>query len=105
VRDRGPWGGEPARLLLPADADCTEGQTSYGPYTVTTRNGLVRIDKARQHVGTVKQGRWGLLTAAYDAADVCRTLPRWIAEVEKEELTRGVPSAGRWRPCQPAPSL
>jgi hypothetical protein len=38
-RDRGPWGGEPARLLLPADlfefADCTEGQTSYGPYTVS----------------------------------------------------------------------
>ncbi len=59
VRDRGPLRGEPARLLLPTDslefADCTEGQTSYGPYTAITRNGLVRIDKAGQHVGTVKQ--------------------------------------------------
>jgi hypothetical protein len=36
----------------------------------------------------------------YDAADVCRTLPRWKAEVEKEELTRGVPSAQFWTQVQ-----
>ena len=89
-------GGEPVRLPLPADsfefADCTEGQTAYGPYTATTQNCLVRIDKAVQHVRTVKQGRWGLLTAAYEAEDVQDTT-HVIAEIEKEELTRGVPSA------------
>ena len=71
MRDRGPLGEEPVRLLLPADsfefADCTEGQAAHGQYTATTRHGLVRIDKDGQHVGTVKQGRWGLLTAAYEA--------------------------------------
>jgi hypothetical protein len=40
------------------------------------------------------------LVDAYDAADVCRTLPRWIAEDEKEELTRGVPSAQFWTQVQ-----
>ncbi len=57
--------------------------------TATTRHGLVRIDKDGQHVGIVKQGRWGLLTAAYEAEDVCRT-----------ELTRGVPSAQFWTQVQ-----
>ena len=104
MRDRGPLGEEPVRLLLPADsfefADCTEGHTAHGQYTATTRHGLVRIDKDGQYVGTVKQGRWGLLTAAYDAEDVCRTLPNWIKEIEKEELTRGVPSAQFWTQVQ-----
>ncbi len=35
-------------------------------------------------------------TAAYEAGDECRTLLMLIAEVEKEELTRWVPSAQFW---------
>ncbi len=44
-------------------------------------------------MGTLKQSRWGLLSAAYDAEDLCAALPAWMAGVDKEEGTRGVPSA------------
>ena len=102
--DRGPLGWAPVRLLLPAESfeftDSTGGQAVYGPYTATTRDGLVRVEKAGQHIGTVKQSRWGLLACAYDAEDVCGALTTWIAGVEKEELTRGVPSAQFWTQVQ-----
>ena len=52
-------------LLLPAESfhftDSTGGQETYEPYTATTMYGLVRVEKVGQHVGTVKQSRWGLL--------------------------------------------
>lgn len=104
MEDRGPLGWAPVRLLLPADSfeflDNTGGQTAYGPFTATTRDGLVRIDRAGLHVGTLKQSRWGLLSAAYGAEDLCAALPAWIAGVDKEEGTRGVPSAQFWTQVQ-----
>ena len=102
--DRGPLGWAPVRLLLPAESfefiDSTGGEAVYGPYTATTRDGLVRVERAGQHIGTVKQSRWGLLSDAYEAEDLCRILATWIAGVEKEELTRGVPSAQFWTQVQ-----
>ena len=104
IVDRGPLGWAPVRLLLPADAfvftDSTGGQAAYGPYTATTRDGLVRVEQAGRHIGTVKQSRWGWLAAAYEAEEMCRALPRWIAEVELDELSRGVPSAQFWTQVQ-----
>ncbi len=65
--DRGPLDGAPVWLHLPAGAfeftDGTGGQAAYGPYTATTKDGLVRVERAGQHVGTVKQGRRGWLAA------------------------------------------
>jgi len=44
-------------------------------------------------VGTISQGRWSLLTVEYDPEGTCASLPGWIAQVEKEETSKGVPSA------------
>ena len=104
MEDRGPLGWAPVRLLLPAEAfvftDSTGGQAVYGPYTATTKDGLVRVEQAGRYIGTVKQSRWGWLTAAYEAEDTCVALPRWIAGVEHDELSRGVPSAQFWTQVQ-----
>ena len=62
------------------------GTRTYGDFVVTTRDG-------QRHVGTTAQGRWGLLVSEYDAGEVCGALPEWIAWVEQEETSRGVPSA------------
>ena len=82
MEDRGPRGWAPVRLLLPADAsvftDSTGGQAVYGPYTAMTKDGLVRVEHAGKHIGTVKQNRWGWLAAAYEAEDVCAALPSWV---------------------------
>ena len=101
---RGPLGCAPVRLLLPADAfvftDSTGGQAVYGPYTTTTKDGLVRVEQAGSHIGIIKQSRWGWLAAAYEAEDVCAALPRWIAGVDQDELSRGIPSAQFWTQVQ-----
>ncbi len=73
--------------------DETAGTEIYEEYTVTTQDGLARIRAGNRHVATVNQGRWGLLKGAYDARDVCAALPAWVAQVKKEEATKGVPSA------------
>ena len=90
--DRGPLGWAPVHLLLPADVfeftDGTAGQEAHGPYTATTKDGLVRVEKAGLHIGTVKQSRWGLLAAAYEAEDLCAAMPRWIAGVDQDELSQ-----------------
>ncbi len=44
--------------------DSAAGSAAYGPYDTSTRDGLVRVEKAGHHVGTVKQLRFGLLSAA-----------------------------------------
>ncbi len=45
----------------------TGGQVAHGPFTATTKDGLVRAEKAGLHIGTVKERRWGWLAAAYEA--------------------------------------
>ena len=54
-------------------------------------------DGTHKHVGTVNQGRWRMLTEAQDQAGMIRALPGWIAQVEAEERSRGVPSHQLWR--------
>jgi hypothetical protein len=85
-RDRGPLGWAPVRLHLPAGAfeftDGTGGQETYGPYTAMTKDGLVRVERAGGHVGTLKQSRWGWLAAKYAAEVMCEALPSWIAGVD-----------------------
>ena len=76
--------------------DETAGTETCGEYTETTLDGLVRITEGDRHVATVAQGRWGLLKGAYDARDACAVLPAWVAQVEKEEDTKGVASAQFW---------
>ena len=61
-----------------------------------------------RHIATVNQGRWRLLAGAYDDSrvgeeaqrefveSVCAALPGWVAQVEKDEASRGVASAQFW---------
>ncbi len=89
MRDGGPLAWEQVRLL-PAAAefvmtDSTAGTADYGAFTVITRDGLVRVEKAGQHVGTVMQSRFGLLASACGPEALCRVLAAWIAGVEKDE--------------------
>jgi hypothetical protein len=83
---------------------CAGGQATYGPYIAMTKDGLVRVEQAGLHVGTLKQSRWGWLAATYEAEVMCEALPRWIAGVEPEEQSRpgpgGVPSAQFWTQVQ-----
>ena len=104
MRDGGPLAWEQVRLL-PAAAefvmtDSTAGTADYGAFTVITRDGLVRVEKAGQHVGTVMQSRFGLLASACGPEALCGVLAIWIAGVEKDEASRGVPSAQFWAQIQ-----
>jgi hypothetical protein len=59
--------------------DISARTTHTGPYYTVTRDGLTRITKDGNHVATITQGRWALLTAAYDlevdSEEMCRALP------------------------------
>jgi len=98
--DAGPLTWVPVRLAVDkvefVCLDETAGTETYEEYTVTTQDGLARIREGNRHVATVNQGRWGLLKGAYNARDVCAALPAWVAQVEKEEATKGVASAQFW---------
>lgn len=102
--DGGPLTWAPVRLLPEAAefrmTDSTAGRTLYGPYSATTGDGLVRVEKAGQHVGTLKQSRFGLLAAAYGKEEFYGALPRWIADMERIEASKGVPSAQFWTQLQ-----
>ena len=75
--DGGPLTWPPVRL--PVDKvefvwnDTTAGSIKIGQYTVVTKDGLTvtRVNLGGHHVATMTQGRWGLLTTAYDPQDVC----------------------------------
>ena len=69
-----------------------------GMSTVRIGRGVVRLEGGdNEHIGTVNLGRWRLLANVYDEEDLIRALPGWIAQVEREERTRGVPSHQLWR--------
>ena len=68
------------------------GYNDIRPFLVKTKDGLVRNCEGERHVGTIAQGRWGILVSEYDPDEVCPALPKWIAWAEKEESSRGVPS-------------
>jgi hypothetical protein len=76
--------------------DHTAGVVEYGPYSVSTKDELVRIMEEDRHVGTIYQGGSSLLTVENDPEGTCASLPGWIAQVEKEETLKGVPSAQFW---------
>ena len=67
-----------------------------GPYTISTKNGLVCISDRQGHVGTVAQGRWGTLLTAVDEEDLAKILRVDIQVAEREERSRGVPSHQLW---------
>ena len=79
-----------------------------GGYTSRTKDGLVRIVEGVRHIATVNQGRWRLLAGAYDDSgvgeeaqreyveSVCAALPGWVAQIEKDEASRGVASTQFW---------
>jgi hypothetical protein len=83
-RTEAPLGWAPVQLLLPAGTRLSfwtiGGQVAY--------HHAGRAARAGQHVGTLKQSRWGWLSAAYDAEDLCAALPAWMVDRD-----RGVPSA------------
>jgi hypothetical protein len=69
--------GSPSRGNVGGALDSTEGQVSFESFITTRRDGLVRIEKAGQHVLTVKQSRWGLLAAGYAAEDLYEAWRWW----------------------------
>jgi len=69
-----------------------------GSYRVLTGKGVVRVEEENgRHIGTVNQGRWHRLAEIYTETELIRVLPGWIAQVEEEERTRGVPSHQLWQ--------
>ena len=104
MEDRGPLTWAPVRLL-PAAAevllnDSTAGSTDSGSYRIRTLDGLVLVERGGQHVGTVKQCRFGLLATACGKEELCGALPAWIADIEQAEASKGVPSAQFWTQVQ-----
>ena len=85
--------------------DDTAGVAVYGRFCASTKDGLVRIMEGSRHVGTISQGRWNLLTIEYEPEEMCAALPGWIAQVEKEETAKGVPSAQFWKEVKTALDL
>ena len=94
---KSPLQWAPVRLVRNGVEFCFHDETAEtiaaGRFTVTTQEGLTRITEGDHHVGTVTQGRFGMLRSGYDLADLCSVLPAWITEVEQAEASRGVPSA------------
>ena len=89
MEERSPLTWEPVCLhpdaALFALTDSTAGSAAYGPYDTSTRDGLVRVERAGHHVGTVKQSRFGLLSAAYDPKELCQALPACTAAIEIDD--------------------
>ena len=106
MEERSPLTWEPVRLHPDAAlftlTDSTAGSAAYGPYDTSTRDGLIRVQVERggHHVGTVKQSRFGLLSATYDPEELCQALPAWIAAIEIDEAAKGVPSTEFWAQVQ-----
>ena len=98
--DGGPLTWAPVRLAAEMVefvwTDTTAGSVEVGQYSIATNDGLTRVRLGGQHVATLTQGRWGLLTTAYAPHDVCAALPAWVAQVEKDEATKGVPTSQFW---------
>ena len=98
--DGGPLTWSPVRLAVDKVefiwTDTTAGSKEIGQYTVATKDGLTRVSLGSRHMATLSQGRWGILTAAYDPEDVCAALPAWVAQVEKDEATKGVATSQFW---------
>ena len=69
-----------------------------GSYRVLTGKGIVRIEEETgRHVGSINQGRWRYLAEIYPEEELIRALPGWIADVDQDDHTRGVPSHQLWR--------
>ncbi len=68
MEDRGHLTWEPVHLLpMAAEFVVTggaEGQVAYDPSCIRTKDGQVSIERMGEHIGTVKQSRFGLLAAA-----------------------------------------
>jgi hypothetical protein len=72
--------------------------TQIGIWTLATKGGVITIKEVtRKHKGSLNQGRWRMLAAEQDQADLIRSLPGWITQVKEEERSRGVPSHQLWR--------
>jgi hypothetical protein len=55
--------------------DHTAGVVEYGPFSVSTKDGLVHIMEGDRHVVTISQGRWSRLTVEYDQEGMCAFCP------------------------------
>jgi hypothetical protein len=72
--------------------------TQIGIWTLATKGCVITIKEGtHKHIGSVNQGRWHMLAAEQDQADLIRSLPGWITQVKEEERSRGVPSHQLWR--------
>ena len=83
--------------LITDDGCLDSGVTQVGEFRLVTHKGVAKIVQGSgQHVGTVNMGRWRMLAEEHDPAVLARALPGWIAQVEAEERSRGVPSHQLW---------
>ena len=69
-KDRGPAMWSPVRLTRERVEfqfrDDTAGVAQVGPFSTSTKDGLVRVMEGDTHMGTISQGRWNLLCSAYE---------------------------------------
>ena len=88
---------EGVELVVQAEGDgLRERMLCRGQVKAVTKDGLVRVVDGEGHVGTVAQGRWGLLCAAKGEDVVAERLRGLIRDTEREEASRGVPSLQLW---------
>lgn len=80
--------------------DETAGRIQCDDFTVSTRHGLVRVERGTQYIGTIKQSRWRLLTQEQPVREVLARLPSWIQQANLEDRTRAVPSQQFWHGVQ-----
>ena len=103
--DRGPLAWAPVRLSvdnIEFDTSCLGAAvTMHGPFKLTTKDSLTKIERDGSLIGTVNQGRFRLLEAECQARQIateylCDSIPEWIAYVEKHEVKRGFGSHQFW---------
>jgi hypothetical protein len=103
--DRGPLAWAPVRLSvdnIEFDTSCLcAAVTMHGPFKLTTKDSLTKIERDGSLIGTVNQGRFRLLEAECQARQIateylCDSIPEWIAYVEKHEVKRGFGSHQFW---------
>ena len=83
--------------LIADGGDLDSWVTQVGDYQLVTSKGVIHVKQGSgQHIGTVNMGRWRMLAEGQDRSTLIQSLPGWIAQVESEERTRGVPSHQLW---------
>jgi hypothetical protein len=105
MADRGPLAWAPVRLSTQhVEFDTCSMKTDvevHGAFEIISKDGLTRIEKDKNLIGIVNQGRFKLLAdectaRRIDLEYLCVSMPEWISHVERHEGGRGFGSHQFW---------